>query len=61
MINLGLPEELSDRGLIYERLECAQSARGNYRRFIELEQDALGARVIRSRMINLQKISPALH
>jgi regulator of sirC expression with transglutaminase-like and TPR domain len=55
------PEELRDRGLIYERLECAQSALEDYRRYIELEPNAPDARDIRNRLINLGKITPPLH
>ena len=61
LINPNLPEELRDRGLIFERLECAQSALEDYRRYIELEPNAPDAREVRSRLINLQKITPALH
>jgi len=61
LISPNLPAELRDRGLIYERLECAQSALEDYRRYIEVEPNAPDAREIRSRMINLQKITPALH
>ena len=61
LITPDLPEELRDRGLIYERLECAQSALEDYRRYIELEPNAPDAREIRSRLINLGKKTPALH
>ena len=61
LIRPDLPEELRDRGLLYERLECAQSALQDYRRYIELEPDAPDAGDIRSRMINLRKTTPALH
>jgi len=61
LIRPDLPEELRDRGLIYERLECAQSALEDYQRYIELEPNAPDARDIRSRLINLRKITPALH
>ena len=61
LISPNLPEELRDRGLIYERLECSQSALEDYRRYIELEPNAPDTREIRSRLINLQKITPALH
>jgi len=61
LISPNLPEELRDRGLIYEHLECSQSALEDYRRYIELEPNAPDTRDIRSRLINLQKITPALH
>ncbi len=56
-----LAEELRDRGLLYERLECAQSALQDYRRYLELEPNARDVRVIRSRIINIEKTSTALH
>ena len=61
LIRPDLPEELRDRGLIYERLECAQSALEDYRRYIELEPNAPDYREIRSRLINLRKTTPELH
>jgi len=61
LIRPDLPEELRDRGLIYERLECAQSALEDYRRYIELEPNAPDSREIRSRLINLRKTTPELH
>ena len=56
-----LPEEVRDRGLLYERLECAQSALQDYRRYIELEPDAPDAGHIRRRMIDLRRTTPELH
>ncbi len=55
------PEQVRDRGLLYERLECAQSALQDYQRYIELEPDATDAGEIRSRMITLRRTTPALH
>ena len=56
-----LAEELRDRGLLYERLECAQSALQDYKRYIELEPYAPDVREIRNRMIDIGKTSTALH
>ncbi len=61
LIRPDLPEELRDRGLLYEHLECAQSVLQDYRRYLELEPDAPDAAAIRSRMIKIGKTTPALH
>lgn len=61
LIRPDLAEEVRDRGLLYERLECAQSALQDYRRYIELEPDAPDAGEILSRMIKIGRTTPALH
>ncbi|MFQ5995747.1 MAG: SirB1 family protein [Acidiferrobacterales bacterium] len=57
----GLATELRDRALVYERLECAQAAIDDYRRYLELEPEAADSEDIRVRMIDLQRRSPPLH
>ncbi len=56
-----LAEEWRDRGLLYERLECAQSALQDYKRYLELEPNAPDIREIRNRMIDIGKTSTGLH
>ncbi len=56
-----LAEELRDRGLLYERLECAQSALQDYKRYLELEPYAPDVREIRNRMIDIGKTAGPLH
>jgi regulator of sirC expression with transglutaminase-like and TPR domain len=60
LIRADWPEELRDRGLLYEQLECAQSAIQDYRRYLELQPDGSDVREIRSRIIQLGKTSPPL-
>jgi len=56
-----LPEEVRDRGLLYDRLECAQAALQDYRRYLDLAPDAPDAGEIRNRMIDIGKATPHLH
>jgi len=56
-----LPEEVRDRGFIYEQLECDQSALQDYRRYLELQPDAPDVEDIRARVIDLQQKASVLH
>ncbi len=54
-------EDLRDRGLIYQRLECVHAALEDLRNYFELEPDAADAVDIRARIIELQGQASTLH
>lgn len=56
-----LTDEVRDRGLLYERLECVHAALADFRRYLELKPDASDAAHIRNRIIELQRRAAALH
>lgn len=56
-----LADEVRDRGLLYDRLDCVQAALANFRRYLELKPDASDAGDIRSRIIELQGQASILH
>ncbi len=54
-------EDLRDRGLIYQRLECVHAALEDLRNYFDLEPDAADAVDIRARIIELQGQASTLH
>ncbi len=57
----GLPEDIRDRGLVYEQLECAQAALGDLKRYLLLRPRAPDAQAIRGRLTTLQRQAARLH
>lgn len=55
------PEELRDRGMIYQHIEYAQGALADLRRYLELVPDADERSVIEAIMQSLDSQSSALH
>jgi regulator of sirC expression with transglutaminase-like and TPR domain len=62
---LGLMPELSteyrDRGLVYERLECARAAVLDYERYLELQPSADDAPRIHARLVDLKRSAARLN
>ncbi len=54
-------EDLRDRGLIYQRLECVHAALEDLRNYFDREPDAADAVDIRARIIELQGQASTLH
>lgn len=54
-------EDLRDRGLIYQRLECVHAALDDLRNYFDLEPHASDAVDIRARIIELQGQASTLH
>lgn len=54
-------EDLRDRGLIYQQLECVHAALEDLRNYFDLEPDATDAVDIRARIIELQGQASTLH
>ncbi|MFQ5761226.1 MAG: tetratricopeptide repeat protein, partial [Acidiferrobacterales bacterium] len=54
-------EDLRDRGLIYQRLECVHAALEDLRNYFDLAPDAADAVDIRARIIELQGQASTLH
>jgi regulator of sirC expression with transglutaminase-like and TPR domain len=54
-------EDLRDRGLIYQRLECVHAALEDLRNYFDLAPDASDAVDIRARIIELQGQASTLH
>lgn len=57
----GLPEDIRDRGLVYEQLECAQAALGDLERYLLLRPRAHDTQAIRARLTTLQHQASRLH
>ncbi len=57
----GLPEDIRDRGLIYQQLECAQAAFGDLERYLKLRPQAADAAAIRTRLLGLRQQVTHLH
>ncbi|MFQ5935417.1 MAG: SirB1 family protein [Acidiferrobacterales bacterium] len=55
------PQEVRDRGLIYQELECSQAALSDLSRYLELAPDAADAQAIRTRVVDLHQQANALH
>jgi regulator of sirC expression with transglutaminase-like and TPR domain len=55
------PDELRDRGLLYEHLECYGAAARDLERFLALAPDDPGADTVRRRLERLQRPRAALH
>ena len=54
-------DELRDRGLIYERLECFRAALEDYQRYLELAPQAADSREIRARLPTLLSATARLN
>ena len=48
------PDEVRDRGMLYERLECFRAAWHDYRRYLELAPEAPDAARIRARSVEIE-------
>jgi len=55
------PQELRDRGLIYEQLECYAAARADLERFLALAPDDPSADTVRQHLIELGRQGATLH
>lgn len=56
-----VPEELRDRGLVFEKLECCRAAAEDYERYLELQPGAPDLFDIRERLIGLKSLSARLN
>jgi regulator of sirC expression with transglutaminase-like and TPR domain len=61
LVEPGLPQELRDRGLLYEQLECYGAARADLERFLALAPDDPSAAAVRERLIDLGRPAATLH
>jgi regulator of sirC expression with transglutaminase-like and TPR domain len=57
----GDPEELRDRGLVYEQLECWSAARADLARFLELAPGHRSAKHVRARLAVVEQHTTRLH
>jgi len=57
----GAPEEIRDRGLVYERLECWDAARRDLEHFLELRPRDRSAAAVRARLAELAGRESVLH
>jgi len=60
-LNPSEPLELRDRGLLYEKLECARAALDDLQRYLELAPDVEDAGDMRARLIELQHAAARLN
>jgi len=60
-LNPSEPLELRDRGLLYEKLECARAALDDLQRYLELAPDAEDAGDMRARLIELRHAAARLN
>lgn len=51
-----LPEEVHDRGKLYDQLECFRPALDDYRRFLVLQPQSDSAQTVRVRVTELQRL-----
>jgi regulator of sirC expression with transglutaminase-like and TPR domain len=55
------PEEVRDRGVVYEQLECPRAALADYERYLAQMPTAEDAIAIRSRVVEMQKAASRLN
>ncbi len=55
------PQELRDRGFIYQQLECTHAALADLRRYLALEPEASDAEAVHARLVELQQQATRLH
>ena len=61
LVEPDLPDELRDRGLLYEQLECYAAARADLERFLALAPDDPSSESIREHLIALGRLAATLH
>jgi len=61
MLTPEAPQELRDRGLLYERLECYGPAVADLQRFLELAPGDETAPVIRENLIEVRRLAAQIH
>ena len=54
-------DEIRDRGVLYERLECFQAAGADYEHYLALAPHARDAATIRGRLNEMRKITSRFH
>lgn len=54
-------EEVRDRGVVYQELECFRAALSDFERYIALEPKAADAEAIRGRIVEMQKLAARLN
>ncbi len=54
-------EEVRDRGVVYQELECFRAALTDFERYIALEPKAADAEAIRGRIVEMQKLAARLN
>lgn len=57
----GTPDEIRDRGLVYEQLECWSAARADLAQFLELAPKHPSAKHVRARLEEVEKHRTRLH
>ena len=57
----GSPEEIRDRGLVYEQLECWSAARADLEQFLELAPKHPSAKSVRARLESVEQKTTQLH
>jgi regulator of sirC expression with transglutaminase-like and TPR domain len=57
----GSPEEIRDRGLVYEQLECWNAARADLEQFLELAPKHPSAKSVRARLEGVEQKTTQLH
>lgn len=60
ILDPGNAEDLRDRGVVYDRLECAAQARADFEQYLRLAPNAADAAVIRARVVDLSRKAPLL-
>jgi regulator of sirC expression with transglutaminase-like and TPR domain len=60
-LNPSDPLEVRDRGLLYERLECARAALQDLQRYVELAPEAEDAGAIRAHLVELRRAAARLN
>lgn len=54
-------EEVRDRGVVYQELECFRAALADFERYVALEPKATDAEAIRGRIVEMQKLAARLN
>ena len=54
-------DEIRLRGLLYEQLDCAGAALGDFKRYLALAPDAPDADAIRNRLVRLSRTTATIH
>jgi regulator of sirC expression with transglutaminase-like and TPR domain len=54
-------EEVRDRGVVYQELECFRAALADFERYVALEPKAADAEAIRGRIVEMQKLAARLN
>jgi regulator of sirC expression with transglutaminase-like and TPR domain len=57
----GSPEEIRDRGLVYEQLECWNAARADLEQFLDLAPKHPSAKSVRARLEEVEQKTTRLH